>query len=116
MDPKYNPDRPQLVNDGTQLNFEKRILYPSQYPVLKNDDGSVSTHSMAWGGGDGKFYAYPTVVQAPNGKLVRLPDQAAYLNAIETGEYRSFTTPEDAERYAGGGYKDSWGRGELLKK
>lgn len=116
MGPQYNPDKPQLVPDDTKLNFEQRILYPSRYPQLDNGDGSYSTHSMAWGGGDGRFYAYPTVVQAPNGKLVRLPDQAAYINAMETGEYRTFSTPEDAERYAGGGYKDSWGRGELPKK
>ncbi|WP_300760133.1 hypothetical protein, partial [Janthinobacterium sp.] len=86
------------------------------YPVLNNEDGSVSTHSMAWGGGDGEYYAYPTVVQAADGKLIRLPDEAAYFHAMDSGEFRRFSTPEDADRYASGGYKDSWGRGELKKK
>lgn len=114
-DPMYNPQARQWVEDDTPLNFEKRILNPSQFPVLKNDDGSVSTHSMAWGGGDGNFYAYPTVVQI-NDRLVRLPDELAYEHAMQTGEFRSFTTPDDANAYASGGYKDSWGRGELPKK
>ncbi len=114
-DPVYNPKARQWVADDTPLNFEQRILNPSKYPTLQNEDGSYSTHSMAWGGGDGNFYAYPTVVQVGD-KLVRLPDQVAYQHAMESGEYRSFTTPEDADAYASGGYKDSWGRGELPKK
>lgn len=113
-DPVYNPQARQWVDDNTQLNFEKRILFPSHYPVLKNSDGSVSTHSMAWGDSDGKYYAYPTVVPTADGKqLIRLPDQAAFFHAMDSGEYRTFTTPEDAEAYASGGYKNSWGRGEV---
>lgn len=114
-DPIYNPEKRQWIDDNTKLNFEKRVLNPSAYPQLQNEDGSYSTHSMAWGDGDGKFFAYPTVVQDGD-KLVRLPDQLAWQHAQETGEYRTFTTPEDADAYAAGGYKDSWGRGELKKK
>lgn len=115
-EPTYNPKARQWIDDNTKLNFEKRILNPSTSPTLKNPDGSYSTHSMAWGGGDGKFYAYPTVVEAPDGSLIRLPDEAAYFHAMDSGEFREFTTPEDADAYASGGYKNSWGRGELPRK
>ena len=115
-DPAYNQQARQWVPDDTKLNFEQRILSPSKYPQLQNEDGSYSTHSMAWGDGDGKFFAYPTVVQAGD-KLVRLPDNVAFRHAMESGEYREFTTPEDADAYASGGYKNSWGRAEQpLKK
>lgn len=114
-DPRYNPQARQWVDDNTQLNFEKRILNPSQYPTLQNEDGSYSTHQMAWGDSDGKFFAYPTIVQQGN-QLIRLPDALAFQHAMESGEYRMFSTPEDADAYASGGYKDSWGRGELPKK
>lgn len=116
MDPVYNPKARQWIADDTLLNFEKRVLNPSAYPVLKNEDGSISTHSMAWGGGDGKFFAYPTVVQGPDGNLVRLDDRTAWAHAMETKEFREFATPEDADAYASGGYKSSWGRAELPKK
>lgn len=114
-EPKYNPQARQWVEDGSQLNFEKRILSPSQYPSLQNEDGSYSTHEMAWGDSDGKFFAYPTIVQQGK-ELVRLPDAVAFQHAMESGEYRVFSTPEDADAYASGGYKDSWGRAELPKK
>ena len=114
-DPVYNPQAQQWVPDNTKLNFEQRILNPSKYPQLQNEDGSYSTHSMAWGDGDGKFFAYPTVVQQGD-KLIRLPDDRAWRYAQETGEYREFTTPEDAEAYSSGGYKNSWGRAEQPPK
>lgn len=115
-DPIYNPEARQWVPDDTRLNFEQRILYPSKYPKLDNGDGTYSTHSMAWGDADGKFFAYPTVVQGPDGKMIRLPDNVAFSHAMETGEYREFSSPEDAEAYSSGGYKNSWGRGEIPKK
>lgn len=99
----------QYVLSDSKLQFEKRILNPSQYPVLTNEDGTISTHEMAWGEMDGKYIAYPTVVQLPNGKLQRLPDEIADFYARENKEYRTFDTPQDAENYSRGGYKFQWG-------
>ena len=92
----------------TQLNFEKRVLNPSSYPRIYNGDGSVSTHRMAWGEADGKFMAYPTIVQQGN-ELKQLNDQEAFQHAVRNKEFRSFDRAEDAEAYASGGYKKFWG-------
>ncbi len=115
-EPKYDPTARQWIDDNTPLEFEQRVLRPSMIPGIKNEDGTYSTHRMAWGDADGKFFAYPTIVNDGSGKLVQLPDQLAFQHAMESGQYREFTTPEDADAYASGGYKNSWGRGELPKK
>lgn len=105
-----------IVNDaidrGTQLNFEQRALAPSKYPVIKNDDGSVSTHRMAYGEADGKYFAYPTIVQGPSGKLVQLDQDQAWRYAMQTKQYREFADEKSAAEYAAGGYKRSWGAAE----
>lgn len=95
----------------SKLNFEQRVLNPSKYPVLKNDDGSIATHRMAWGEVDGKQVAYPTVIQEGN-SLRQLGDDEAFDHAMKSGEYRSFDNPTEAERYAKGGYKQQWGANE----
>lgn len=114
-DPAYDPKAKQWITDDTPLEFEQRVLKPSMVPPIQNEDGSYSTHRMAWGDGDGKFFAYPTIVNH-QGKLQQLDDATAWRYAQETGQFREFTTPEDADAYAAGGYKNSWGRGELPKK
>ncbi len=100
------------IDLNTKLNFEKRVLSPSMYPVINNPDGSYSTHKMMWGDSDGKYYAYPSIVQLPNGTRKELHPDLAWQYAMENKEYRVFNTPEDAARYADGGYKQSWGMGE----
>lgn len=102
---------PTISND-TQLNFEQRILKPNAYPAIDNGDGSVSTHRMAYGEADGKFVAYPTIVQQKDGKLVQLGDNEAFDFAMKNKEYRSFDKEDDAASYAEGGYKKFWGLGE----
>lgn len=114
-DPAYNPEARQWIADDTPLEFEQRVLKPSMVPGIQNGDGSYSTHRMAWGDADGKFYAYPTIVN-DGGKLVQLPDAVAWQHAMETKQYREFATPEDADAYAAGGYKNSWGRAEQPQK
>lgn len=102
---------PTISND-TQLNFEQRILNPNSYPSIDNGDGSVSTHRMAWGGDEGNFKAFPTIIQSKDGKLVEMEPMDAQRYAEKTGEYRKFTDAKDAESYAEGGYKKFWGLGE----
>lgn len=114
-DPVYNPAAQQWIPENTKLEFEKRVLNPSSVSPLQNEDGSYSTHRMAWGDSDGKFFSYPTIINN-GGKLIQLDDATAWSHAMETGEYRMFNTPEDAEAYSSGGYKNSWGRNEQPKK
>ena len=62
--------------------------------------------SMASAEFDGKHIAYPTIVSI-NGILVELPPDAAYRYATESGEYRDFATPEEADAYAKGSWKET---------
>jgi hypothetical protein len=94
---------------GEVPSFMKRVLNPSQFPVLKNEDGSVSTHMMEDAEVDGKFVAYPTIVQKASGELGRIEGDALVL-AMDTGNYVEFDTQEEASEFAMGGYKEFWGK------
>ena len=94
-----------LLKNSTK-NFVKRILRPSFYPTLENDDGSVSTHSMAYGEAGGRFYVYPTVVQT-GAELVRLNDEEAWIYSQKTGEFIEFNNEESA-RWFSKNYKNVW--------
>lgn len=101
-----------VIDPKTPLNFEQRILRPNDYPSIDNGDGTDSTHRMAYSESDNQYYAYPTIVQASDGKLVPLGDREAWEYARSTGEFRKFGSEKDAADYAAGGYKKFWGLGE----
>lgn len=95
----------------SKLQFEQRILNPNKFGAIDNGNGSESTHRMAYGETDGRFVAYPTIVQ--RGKaLQQLGDDEAFDYAMRSGEHRSFKTEDEAKAYAEGGYKKFWGLGE----
>ena len=100
----------KVLKENSQKQFVKRILNPSQYPVLNNNDGSHSTHSMAWGEKDGKYYVFPTVLNTGD-KLKRFEDDVAWDYTQKTGNYIVFDNPEDAQ-YFSEHYKDFWTWGE----
>lgn len=101
------------IDPNTKLQFEQRILKPNSYGSVKNADGSESTHRMAYGEVDGKYIAYPTIVQrGKNKQLLELSDREAFEYAMGTGEHRTFRTEQEAKSYAEGGYKKFWGLGE----
>ncbi len=108
-----NPDEiEKLLNIlawNSDKNFVKRIMEPGKYGELANSDGSVSTHSMAWGETDGKYQVFPTVVQGEKGALQRLEGKDAWDRAQETGGYIDFDTPEEAEWFSKN-YKKVWDR------
>jgi len=87
-------------------NFVQRILKPDPKNVLDNGDGSFSTHSMAYGEADGKYFVYPTVVQTEQG-LQRLDDRQAWEYSVKTGEAIPFDTAEEAEWFSQN-YKKVW--------
>lgn len=112
----YGTQKPSpIIDPNTKLNFEQRILNPGKYPRIDNGDGSMSTHRMAWGGSDGKYMSFPTIVQMEDGTLQRLGNEDAFQHAMNTNEYRAFATPEEAQSYSEGGYKKFWGLGEKKK-
>jgi len=92
-------DPPQAPTD-----FEDRIANSYSSPIKENDDGTVSTHKMAWGEDDQGFYAFPTIVRKGD-ELVELAPKEADDYAHETGELKRFDTQEEAESYAAGSYK-----------
>ena len=98
--------------EGQNLNFVQRYLFPSQYPDIDNKDGSRSSHRMADAETDGKYVAYPTIIQDKKGKLKQLEDDEAFEYAMQTGEFLEFPSQEAASEYAANGYKKAWGLGE----
>lgn len=109
--------RTSFVPQDSQLNFEQRVLRPSQYPVLPQEGGQIATHKMAYAGVDDGFVAYPTVVQLPGAReLVELDGKAAIEHAMKSGEFRKFANEQEAMDYARGGYKQQWGAGEPVDR
>ena len=88
---------------GPARNFERRMNDPFA-PKLANPDGTYSTHSMASAEVDGRFIAYPTIIQQGD-SLVRLSDKQAIKYALKNNEYREFPTEKASRDYAEGGYK-----------
>ena len=104
---------PVRIDPNTSLNFEQRVLYPNKYPVIQNNDGTFSTHKMSWTIVGDKFIAFPMIVQLPSGDLSEFTDPGKAINyALQNKEFREFTSAEDAEEYANGGYKKFWGTGK----
>ncbi len=101
------PSAPLL--EPSQKAFEQRLHEPKA-PRIENPDGTFSTHEMASAEVDGKYVAYPTIVQGEDGKLKRLGQKTALDHAMRTGEFRQFGSDAEARKYAEGGYK----KGTLL--
>ena len=97
----------ETLDKNSDKNFVQRILNPENHGVLKNEDGSHSTHSMAWGqAGEGKYIVFPTVV-SKDGGLKRLSDREAFKHAAENKEAIVFDNPEEAEWFSKN-YKKYW--------
>ena len=98
-------DVQDILKKHKQLNFVRRIMDPTIYPNMSNEDGTVSTHKMAYGEADGKYYVYPTIVQEETGKLKQLSNDDAWEYAMKTGEHIVFDKEEDAAKFSRGAYK-----------
>lgn len=88
-----------VLATNSHMNFIKRILDPELYPVIWNEDGSFSTHRMAWSEVDGAGIVYPTIVQE-GGDLVELGSDEALDFAIRSGEFIRFDDPAEAEWFS----------------
>jgi len=97
----------KILEQNKDKLFVQRALNPDDYPTLDNEDGTVSSHSMAWGEGDGKYLVYPTVLMNRSGKLQRLSDDDAWDNAIETGNYIEMPSAKEAD-WLSRKYKTVW--------
>ena len=98
-----------LLAKNSHLNFIQRAIDPDKYPVIKNDDGSFSTHLMAWGEGPkGKPIVFPTIVQQKDGTLKKFDNMDdAYNHAVKNNEYVETPNDETAAYFSEHGYKQS---------
>ena len=86
--------------------FEKRIARPDPKMFIKDPkSGSPQTHRMGWGDIEGKFIAYPTIVEQ-DGKLIQYKNNKETMKLMKkTGNFKAFDTEKEAKAYAGGGWK-----------
>lgn len=97
-----------ILRKNADKSFVKRILSPDKYPTLDNNDGTISTHSMAWGETeDGRVFAYPTVLLRPDGSLERYGDAEAWEHTQRTGNFIEFPSREQADWFTKN-YKRVW--------
>ena len=101
-----SPVKQNDTQEYTEELEEESAAYKGQMPasrkgVRKNPDGSYSTHLMAWGGGDGNFYAFPTLFQNDEGEWY----EGDINEAKRKGEYQNFKTAEEAKAFAAGNWK-----------
>jgi hypothetical protein len=105
----------EVLRENQNMPFVKRINDPGAYGVIDNDDGSQSTHRMsAEIDEQGQAWAYPNIVQTPEG-LKQFDDtwEAMRYN-IESGNAipfpdidtaldfsKNYKTPEFNEYYEG---------------
>jgi hypothetical protein len=98
-----------IFTNYSNLNFVQRLLNPGDAPIIKNSDGTYSTHKMAWAGGTPNI-VYPTIVQDPvTGKLNELQGREAIDHALKTKEFIPFDTPEEADWFSRN-YKRIWNK------
>lgn len=98
---------PNIMDQHSNLNFVQRARDPNA-PVIENADGTTSTHKMAAEiDEEGNWYAFPTIIQQPDGSLYEFPDnRVAMDHALTSGENIPFGRDGGAaQEFAAGGYK-----------
>lgn len=94
----------KILEENKNLSWVKRLLDTENKLEIKNEDGSISTHKMAYSEVDGKYYVYPTIVDVEGG-ISELTSDAALKRAIEKKEFISFDSESDAQDFSSTGYK-----------
>jgi len=90
-----------LNQRNKNLNWVDRGLRPADYPVIENEDGSKSTHRLAWSSGNkGEGYVYPTIIQDENGQLKELTDDEAWEYANKTNTLMEIPSQRLADYYS----------------
>ena len=89
------------LRENRNVPFVQRILDPDAYPARLNPDYPNSSHLMADGEVDGRYYAYPTL-RLIEGQLVE--DRSA-ITAVASGNAIEFGTPQEAFEFARGSWK-----------
>jgi len=86
--------------------------HPNEIYSIPTEDGGSASHKMASAEVDGKYIAFPTIVQKKGESgLTEMSVDEALNYALENNEFLSFSTPYKAQAYAEGEYK----RGTVLE-
>jgi len=100
----------EIIEANKEKQFIQRAIDIGEgsenFPRVYNLDGSISTHSMASGEAEGKYYAYPTVMENEQGELQRY-EEDAFRRAIDKGDFIPFETEEEADWFSRN-YKAGW--------
>lgn len=90
-----------ILEENKDKNFVKRIRNHLDYPSMSLGKGQFATHKMSTGEEDGRYYAYPEVVQEKEGKaLKQLGRDEAFKYARDKKERIEFPSGKDAEWFA----------------
>lgn len=108
--PNEQIDINSIIEQNKFIPWVDRIINKDKYPMIKNPDGTVSSHKMAWGQYGDKYVVFPTI-EMINGKLVNLPEVGIdpFNHAIKNNAYIGFDTPEQADWFSKN-YKQYWGK------
>lgn len=69
-DPTYEAMSLKLTEQHKDLNWVKRGINPDKYPLITNEDESVSSHKLCYGEDEnGKAYVFPMIIQKEDGSL-----------------------------------------------
>lgn len=92
-----------LNNRNSHLDWIKRGTDPEEKRAIENEDGSKSTHKLAWGEADGKYIVFPSIIEQSDGTLKELTLQEAQKLAVEKKNYLTVPSKEFAEYYSKNG-------------
>jgi hypothetical protein len=90
-----------------QPEFLDRIENPEKYPVIKRDNGNISTHRMsAEVDENGNWFVFPNIVMLESGELYEFEDsQQAMQYNLKNNNFLPMPSKKEAIDYAKGGYK-----------
>lgn len=90
-----------ILNQHKNKNFVQRILEPKEYPVINYDNGTISTHKMAYSQVGDEYIVYPTIIlDTATKSLQELSPDKACEYALQSGEYIPFNTAKEADWFS----------------
>jgi hypothetical protein len=109
------------IEDNLITRKRKALARAIRPTERNNEDGTVSTHKMESGEGEGKYkyQVNPTIFPEKDGSWKDLGGDkdrnAAYKEAQKRGEVFGFKSERKAEKFAAGSWKKGKDRREAMK-
>jgi hypothetical protein len=113
-------DKKPKIKEGVIVGNRKAVARQIRTSSKQNSDGSVSTHKMEYGTGEGKYkyQVNPTIFPNKDGTFKDLSGKGldAYNEAKKRGEVFGFKREKKAEKFAAGSWKKGKDRREAMKE